>query len=166
VRNALIGIGARDRIRIGCSGKIINAFDIARATALGADWCNAARGFMFALGCIQSLSCNTDRCPTGVTTQDPTPARALVVADKTERVRNYHRSMLHALAELTAAAGLDHPHQFQPEHFSRRVNVHETMTFAELHPALQPRELIAGALDERWRKSWDMARADSFAPAG
>src|SRR5271166_5326660 len=99
VRNALIGIGARDRIRIGCSGKIINAFDIARATALGADWCNAARGFMFALGCIQSLSCNTDRCPTGVTTQDPTRARALVVADKTERVRNYHRSMLHALAE-------------------------------------------------------------------
>ena len=82
--------------------------------ALGADWCNAARGFMFALGCIQSLSCHTDRCPTGVATQDQTRSRALVVEDKTERVRNFHRSMLHALAELTAAAGLDHPSDFRP----------------------------------------------------
>ncbi len=65
VRNALVGINARDRIRVGCSGKIVNGFDMARAVALGADWCNAARGFMFSLGCIQSLSCHTDRCPTG-----------------------------------------------------------------------------------------------------
>ena len=99
----------RERIRIGAAGKIATAFDIARAMALGADWCNAARGFMFALGCIQSLSCHTDRCPTGVATQDPTRSRALVVPDKIERVHNFHRSTLHALAELTAAAGLDHP---------------------------------------------------------
>ena len=121
VRNALIGIGASDRIRIGCSGKIVTAFDMAVAFALGADWCNSARGFMFALGCIQSLSCHTDRCPTGVATQDKTRSRALVVEDKTERVRNFHRSMLHALAELTAAAGLEHPSDFRPEHFSRRI---------------------------------------------
>jgi hypothetical protein len=136
IKKAVMGkLDPRDRICIGCSGKIITAFDIARATALGADWCNAARGFMFALGCIQSLSCNTDRCPTGVTTEDPTRARALVVADKTERVRDYHRSMLHALEELTAAAGLDHPREFRPEHFSRRFQAHESMTIAELHPA-------------------------------
>ena len=79
VHNALVGIGARDRIRIGVAGKIVTAFDIARAMALGADWCNSARGFMFSLGCIQSLSCHTDRCPTGVATQDPTRSRALVV---------------------------------------------------------------------------------------
>ena len=71
VHNALVGIDARERIRLGASGKIVTAFDIARAMALGADWCNAARGFMFALGCIQSLTCHTDRCPTGVATQDP-----------------------------------------------------------------------------------------------
>ncbi len=71
VHNALIGINARDRIKIGAAGKIATAFDMARAMAIGADWCNSARGFMFALGCIQSLSCHTDRCPTGVTTQDP-----------------------------------------------------------------------------------------------
>ena len=133
VRNALIGINARDRIRIGCSGKIVNAFDMVRAMALGADWCNAARGFMFSLGCIQSLSCHTDRCPTGVSTQDPTRSRALVVEDKTERVRSYHAATLHALAELIAAAGLNHPHELKPEHISRRVSVHE---FDDLRRAL------------------------------
>src|SRR5579863_5072755 len=164
--NALVGIGARERIRLGVAGKITNAFDMARAMALGADWCNAARGFMFSLGCIQSLSCNTDRCPTGVATQDLTRSRALVVTDKSERVYNFHRATLHALAELTAAAGLDHPSQFQPVHFLRRVNEREVMTFAEIYPSVQPGELIAGAArDESLRKAWTMARPDSFRAA-
>src|ERR1700681_4804060 len=114
VHNALVGIGARGRIKIGAAGKIITAFDIARTMALGADWCNAARGFMFAVGCIQSQSCHTDRCPTGVATQDPTRQRALVVPDKIERVANFHRATLHELAEMTAAAGFDHPREFKP----------------------------------------------------
>ena len=100
VHNALIGINARDRIKLGASGKIISAFDIARVMALGADWCNSARGFMFALGCIQSQSCHTDRCPTGVSTQDRARQRALVVPDKAERVYNFQRATLEALAEL------------------------------------------------------------------
>ena len=165
VRNALIGIGARDRVRIGCSGKIVTAFDMAAAFALGADWCNSARGFMFSLGCIQSLSCHTDKCPTGVASQDPTRSRALVVEDKTTRVRNFHHAMLHALGELTAAAGLDHPNQFRPEHFSRRATEREVLTFAELYPVLAPGELIAGAQNPSTRRFWDMARADSFAIA-
>ena len=165
VRNALIGAGLRGDIRLGVSGKIANAFDMACAMALGADWCNAARGFMFALGCIQSLSCHTDRCPTGVATQDKTRSRALVVEDKTERVRNYHRSMLNALAELTAAAGLEHARDFRPIHFSRRVSASETKTFAELYPQLQPGELIAGARDGWWREQWETARSDRFAVA-
>jgi glutamate synthase domain-containing protein 2 len=81
VHNAVIGINARDRIKLGASGKIVSAFDIARAMALGADWCNAARGFMFELGGIPSQSCHTDGCPVGVATQDPTRQRALVVDD-------------------------------------------------------------------------------------
>jgi glutamate synthase domain-containing protein 2 len=165
VHNAITGIGARQRVKIGVSGKITNAFDIARAMALGADWCNSARGFMFALGCIQSLSCHTDRCPTGVTTQDPTRSRALHVPDKAERVYNFHRSTLHALAELTAAAGLDHPNDFHPAHFCRRVSSHEVMTFAELYPKLSEGELLAGARDSRLRAAWEMARTDSFAVA-
>jgi len=120
---------------------------------------------MFALGCIQSMSCHTDLCPTGVATQDKMRGRALVVANKTERVLHYHASVLHALAELTAAAGLDHPQDFRPEHFSRRVNAHESATYAELYPALRRGELITGAHDKRWRDLWEMARADSFAPA-
>ena len=162
VHNALVGIGARNRIRIGVAGKIITAFDIARAMALGADWCNSARGFMFSLGCIQSLSCHTDRCPTGVATQDPTRSRALVVPDKSERVHNFHRSTIHALAELTAAAGLDHPSDFHPVHFWRRVNVREATTFAEIYPSVETGELVSGARDEGLRKAWSMASVDSF----
>jgi glutamate synthase domain-containing protein 2 len=166
VHNALIGINARDRIRIGAAGKIATAFDMARAMAIGADWCNSARGFMFALGCIQSLSCHTDRCPTGVTTQDPSRARALVVPHKIDRVYNYHHATLQALAELLAAAGLDHPQQLRPIHFSQRSSTTEVLTFAKLYPPLRPAELIDGTSDPRFRDAWEMARADSFQPAG
>jgi len=162
VHNALIGINARDRIKLGASGKIISAFDIARVMALGADWCNAARGFMFALGCIQSLSCHTDRCPTGVSTQDPARQRALVVPDKTERVYNFHRATIESLAELVAAAGLDHPTQFALAHFSRRVSQHEVKSFAELYPPLKPGELLAGTADRRYAMAWAMASAQEF----
>jgi glutamate synthase domain-containing protein 2 len=162
VHNALIGINARDRIKLGASGKIISAFDIARAVALGADWCNSARGFMFALGCIQSQSCHTDKCPTGVTTQDRVRQRALVVPDKAERVYNFQRATLEALAELVAAAGLDHPTQFAPAHFSRRVSPHEVKSFTELYPSLSPGELIAGTSDKRFETAWAMASAHEF----
>jgi glutamate synthase domain-containing protein 2 len=162
VHNALIGIGARHRIKLGAAGKIITAFDIVRSMALGADWCNSARGFMFAVGCIQSQSCHTDRCPTGVATQDPTRQRALVVPDKIERVYNFHRATLHELAELTAAAGLDHPSEFKPEHISRRISPSEVITFADLYPSLAEGELVAGSGNPRWRRPWDMAQAHSF----
>jgi glutamate synthase domain-containing protein 2 len=162
--NALVGINARDRIRIGASGKVATAFDMARAMAIGADWCNAARGFMFSLGCIQSLSCHTDRCPTGVATQDPTRNRALVVPHKLERVYNYHHATLHALAELLAAAGLEHPQQLRPIHFSQRTSTTEVRSFGRLYPALRPGELLDGTNDPRFRDGWAMARPDSFQP--
>src|ERR1700730_1179799 len=166
VHNALIGINARDRVRIGAAGKIATAFDMARAMAIGADWCNSARGFMFSLGCIQSLSCHTDRCPTGVTTQDPSRARALVVPHKIERVYNYHHATLHALAELIAAAGLDHPWQVRSIHFSQRTSTTEVQSFARLYPSLRPGELIDGTSDLRFREAWAMARAETFSAAG
>ena len=162
--NALIGIGARDRIRIGASGKIASAFDIARAIALGADWCNSARGFMFALGCIQSQSCHTDRCPTGVTTQDRSRQRALVVPDKMQRVANFHASTMQSLIELTATAGLDHPGEFALDHFSRRVSASEVMTFKQLYPPLEPGELLRGTRDLRFAEAWEIASATSFRP--
>ena len=162
--SALVGIGARERIKLGASGKIVTAFDIARAMALGADRCNAARGFMFAIGCIQSQSCHTDRCPTGVATQDPTRQRALVVPDKAARVANFHKATLHCLSELTAAVGLDHPDGFTHHHISRRISQREVATFADLYPVLAPGELLTGTDDPRFARAWDAADAHSFQP--
>ncbi len=163
VHNTLVGTGLRDRIRIGAAGKVVSAFDIAATLALGADWVNAARGFMFALGCIQSLSCNTNRCPVGVATQDPMLQRALVVPEKAERVFNFHRNTLHALAEMLAAAGLDHPSQIGPHHVVRRVSQTEIRLFSQIHTFLADGELLDGGVHSGfYRNAWDMARADSF----
>src|SRR5271163_709998 len=162
VHNALVGINARDRIKIGASGKIISAFDVARVMALGADWCNSARGFMFALGCIQSQSCHTDRCPTGVSTQNRNRQRALVVPDKAERVFHFHRATVTALSEVVAAAGLNHPNEFALAHFSRRVSAQDVKSFAELYPQLEPGELLAGSGNKRFEIPWAMASAKEF----
>ncbi|OZI48051.1 FMN-binding glutamate synthase family protein [Bordetella genomosp. 5] len=166
VHNTLIGVNLRDRIRIGASGKIITAFDMARVMAMGADWCNAARGFMFAIGCIQAQACHTGKCPTGVTTQDPLRQRALVVPDKAQRVMHFHRNTLHALAELLQAAGLTHPSQLRPHHIARRVSSSEVRLLSALFPELAPGELLRGEFRHNvFLVGWTMARADSFAPA-
>ena len=164
VHNTLVGAGLRDRVRVGASGKIISAFDIARAMALGADWCNSARGFMFALGCIQAQTCHTGHCPTGVTTQDPVRQRALVVPNKAERVFHFHRNTLHALQELVQAAGLQHPGQFTAEHIMRRSGKGEVQPLgAQLH-RLEPGCLLGptDALDGVYRQYWPRAGADRF----
>lgn len=165
VHNALVGTGLRSRIKIGASGKIISAFDIARAFAIGADWCNSARGFMFAIGCIQSQSCHTDRCPVGVATQDLSRQRALVVPDKAQRVYNFHRATLRSLAELVAAAGLKHPSELCLSNFWRRVSPREVASFAELYPQLAPGELLEGTQNPLFKKAWAEASADSFKPS-
>jgi glutamate synthase domain-containing protein 2 len=160
-----VGLGIRDRIRLGSSGKIVTAFDMARTMAMGADWCNSARAFMFAVGCIQAQQCHTDRCPTGVTTQDKIRQRALVVPDKAQRVYNFHRSTLAALSEVIAAAGLSHPEELSPRHFLKRVSPDVVATYEQIHRFLEPGELLNGTEDARFILSWKMARADSFAPA-
>ena len=162
--NALVGCGLRDRLRLGASGKIISAFDMARVMALGADWCNAARGFMFAVGCIQAQTCHTGLCPTGVTSQDPRRQRAIVVPDKAERVFNFHRNTVEALAELVAAAGLDHPGQLGPQHFLRRGAADRVVSYAQQYETLEPGQLLAdpdGA--GRYGLAWSLARPHSFA---
>lgn len=167
VHNTLTGIGLRDQVRLGASGKLISAFDIARTLALGADWVNSARGFMFAVGCIQAQSCNTGRCPTGVATQDPERQKALVVPDKATRVANFHRNTMHALAELVQAAGLNHPEQFAPHHFMRRVSAFDVQPLSELLDTLAPGELLNSnstlPVFARW---WPVASANSFALTG
>lgn len=167
VHNTLVGLNLRDRIRIGAAGKITSAFDIARTMAMGADWCNAARGFMFALGCIQAQSCHNDRCPTGVATQNPQRWKHLDVADKEVRVQQFHANTLKALRDMLCAAGLNHPQQLGPEHILRRVSPIEVRSLAALYRFLEPGELIDRVPEHAvFREYWPHARSDAFtAPA-
>uniref|UniRef100_UPI0033426E84 FMN-binding glutamate synthase family protein n=1 Tax=Methylibium sp. TaxID=2067992 RepID=UPI0033426E84 len=168
VHNTLTGIGLRDRIQLGCAGKVVSAFDIARLMALGADWCNAGRGFMFALGCIQAQACHTGHCPTGVTTQDPMRQKALVVPTKADRVFMFHQETLRALKELVQAAGLQHPREITAAHIVRRVADHEVKLLATLLPFVKPGALLAaerGEIDwphQVFRLYWPRASAHSF----
>ena len=164
VHNTLVGVNLRSRISIGAAGKITSAFDLVRLMALGADWCNAGRGFMMALGCIQAQSCHTGKCPTGVTTQDPVRQQALVVPDKADRVRNFHRSTLHALQELVQAAGLQHPSELSAHHIVRRVTDTEVRLLSNLIMRMEPGALL-GDIDKQhkvFRDYWPMASANSF----
>jgi glutamate synthase domain-containing protein 2 len=166
VHNTLRGVGLRDQIRIGAAGKVVSAFDIARQMALGADWCNSARGFMFALGCLQAQTCHTGNCPTGVTTQDPVRQKSLVVEDKATRVYNFHQQTLHALQELVQAAGIDHPNQITAHHIVRRSTDQKVQSLAQLIlNQLPDRALLASdlqALPLIYRNTWPRAAAESF----
>jgi glutamate synthase domain-containing protein 2 len=163
VHNTLTGLNLRDQIRLGASGKIVSAFDMARAMAMGADWCNSARGFMFALGCIQAQTCHTGQCPTGVTTQDPVRQQALVVPDKAHRVNNFHHHTLEALKELLEATGVEHPQEIGLHHILRRVSSTESRPLSDLYPTIEAGHLLdprpvdlalAGPLFERdWRRA-------------
>lgn len=165
VHNTLVGINLRDKIKLGASGKIISAFDMARIMALGADWCNSARGFMFAVGCIQAQVCHTGKCPTGVTTQDPKRQQAIVVEDKSHRVANFHQNTLKALGELLRAAGLTHPGQLRPHHIARRISSSEVRVLSSIFPDLEKGELLDGKFrNNLFRVGWPMAQAESFDP--
>jgi glutamate synthase domain-containing protein 2 len=164
VHNTLVGVGLREQIRIGASGKIVSAFDMARALALGADWCNSARGFMFALGCIQAQTCHTGNCPTGVTTQDPQRQMALVVPSKAERVHQFHAHTLEALQELMQASGLHTPSDITPRHIMRRVSERQTLHLSELVDTLTTGALLQDDLSglPSVFQDWPQASAAHF----
>lgn len=166
VHHTLRGAGLRDKIRIGCAGKVVSAFDIARLMALGADWCNSARGFMFALGCIQAQHCHTGACPTGVTSQDPLRQQSLVVGDKAERVFNFHQLTLDALKELVQAAGLAHPQDITAHHIVRRTADGQVRSLAHLVTTeLQPGALLQddlSALPLIYQRNWPLASGQRF----
>ena len=165
VHNTLIGVGLRDQVRIGASGKVISAFDIARCLAHGADWCNSARGFMFALGCIQSRACHTDHCPTGVATQDPHRQKALVVTDKATRVFNFHSNTMHNLAELMGAAGLRQTSEITADLIMVRQKGGPATPLSTELTRIAPGSLLNGdtsALPEPYRSLWARSSAGRF----
>ena len=165
-RNALVGTGLKDEVRLACSGKQTSAFAIASSMALGADWVNTARGFMFALGCIQSLNCHNNHCPTGIATQDPMRQRGLDVGDKAVRVANFHRNTVKALMEVVGAAGCKHPGELTPRHIMHRVTEDIVRPADEAYDLLHRGQLLSDASGTHLASEWSMAQADSFKPAG
>jgi len=162
VHNALTAIGVREHIKIGASGKIISAFDMAVIMAVGADWCNAARGFMFALGCLQSQRCHTNRCPVGVATQDLARQKALNIDDKSRRVKNFHYSTVKALTELVAAAGLNHASLLRPRHFSQRISLDQVRSLDQLYIFSKTGELLSDDPASQYTSVWRQASAEHF----
>ncbi|TDF37448.1 FMN-binding glutamate synthase family protein [Alteromonadaceae bacterium M269] len=163
VNNALIGFGIKDRIRIIASGKMFSAFHILRAIALGADAVNSARGMMMSLGCIQARTCNSDHCPTGIATQNPSRNKAIVVSDKSQRVANFHRETVTNLVELVGAAGLNGIHELEPKHINRRVQGTEVKSYAQLYPTMEPGSLLDNdKMPENWRFDMEQANAASW----
>ena len=165
VHNTLVGAGLRKQIKIGASGKIISAFDIANTMAIGADWINSARGFMFAIGCIQAQSCHTNQCPVGVATQDPDRQKAINVPTKAERVFHFHKNTMHALSEMIASAGLRHPADIKPHHLAQRVNDREIKNYAQLHFWLKEGELLSCEHQDEenfYFRMWKMAKMEYF----
>ena len=166
VHNTLRGVGLRHKIKIGCAGKVVSAFDMARLMALGADWCNSARGFMFALGCIQAQHCHTGQCPTGVTTQDPLRQMSLVVPDKATRVYHFHQQTLHALKEMVQAVGVGHPHDITAHHIVRRTADGKVQSLSQMVLNLLPEGALLteelSTLPAIYQHHWPLANADRF----
>ncbi|HLR28637.1 MAG TPA: FMN-binding glutamate synthase family protein [Ruania sp.] len=163
VHNALVGAGLREHIKVGASGKVAAGNDIVKRLAQGADYTNAARAMMMAVGCIQAQRCHTNRCPVGVTTQDPRRYRALDVGDKSQRVANYHQATVAEAVKLMAAMGVQDPSELNPAMLRRNITHAKTASYAELYEWLSPGELLADP-PESWAADWAAASADTFRP--
>ena len=160
--NALVGFDLRDGIKIIASGKIISGFQMAARLAGGADICSSARGFMFALGCIQARRCNSNHCPVGIATQDKGLVRGLVVSDKATRVADYQRNSVDAFRELLGAAGLNHPDELTPWHIHRRVDQTQVRSYGEIYEVLERGELLSPPYPDNYREWMKRASANSF----
>lgn len=161
VNQVLIGTGLRDKIRIMSAGKTATGYDLLEKIAVGADVVNAARSMMMAIGCIQSQSCNTNHCPTGVATTDPRRARAIDVDAKAERVRKFHDNTVHAFLDLCGALGYDNPSRLKPGDIVCRYDAGYRY-FDEIHPTLQPNQLLDSTAPVTYLESWTRADPDRF----
>ncbi|PHQ71519.1 MAG: FMN-binding glutamate synthase family protein [Sneathiella sp.] len=162
VHNCLVGIGLRQHIRIIASGKVVTGFDIMEKLALGADMCNVARPMMFALGCIQSLRCNTNQCPTGIATQDKSRAQAVDIEARQVHVANFHAATMESFRELVGACGLEDPNDLKPHHILQRVANETELPFDEIYDFLAEGELLSKKIHPGFKKDWERAKAEAF----
>ncbi|UOA25677.1 FMN-binding glutamate synthase family protein [Pseudosulfitobacter sp. DSM 107133] len=128
--------GLKDRIRLVASGKLVNPGDVAWALAAGADFVTSARGFMFSLGCIQSLKCNKNTCPTGITTHDPRLQKGLVVEDKDRRVALYAQEIIHEVEIIAHSVGVAEPRLLRRRHVRIMQDNGRSVPMNEIHPGL------------------------------
>ena len=162
VHNSLVGAGLRDKVRVIASGKVHTGFQIATKVALGADMCNAARAMMFAIGCIQALRCNSNKCPTGVATQDPELVAGLHVGDKSVRVARYQKETVKSFFEVLGAAGFTRPSELKPWYIMRRVSATEIRNYSEIYPAAEPGSLVGSKVSGSLARAWEAASPDRF----
>ncbi|MFJ4422681.1 glutamate synthase-related protein [Streptomyces bobili] len=161
VHNALVGVGLRDRVRIGVSGGVATGADVVRRLAQGADYTNAARAMMRAVGCVGTGRCHTNTCPVGVATQDPRRMRALDVDDKARRVHAYQRETVRDAVRIMASMGVRGPAGLTPAHLVRRTGPGTVRSCAELYEWLEPGALLSGP-PESWAADWKAADPDGF----
>ncbi|MGB4249034.1 MAG: FMN-binding glutamate synthase family protein [Pseudohongiellaceae bacterium] len=161
VHQVLVGAGLREHIRIISAGKTASGFDMLSKIAVGADTVNAARSMMLALGCVQSKSCNTNKCPTGIATQDPVRGKAVDIDDKSKRVANYHRGTVHAFLEMCGALGYDSPDMLRPCDLFQRVGK-DLKHFDQIFSPLSAGQLLTTSIPDAYAEDWQRASADSF----
>ncbi|MFT2089999.1 FMN-binding glutamate synthase family protein [Paraglaciecola sp. 2405UD69-4] len=164
IRDVLVGFNLKKDIKIIASGKVFTGFHLVRNLALGADVCNSARGMMVALGCVQSLVCNSNECPTGIATQDPTLEAGLVVGDKASRIARYQKETVKACMDLIASAGLRDPSQINRTHIHRRVSQTEIKRYDEIYPELTDGELLTSEYPVRFAHEMKESSAECFMP--
>ncbi|HGO6718646.1 TPA: glutamate synthase-related protein, partial [Legionella pneumophila] len=162
VHNALVGTGVRDKIRVICSGKVTNGFDLLTNIALGADICNSARAMMMSIGCIQSKQCNANTCPTGVATQKKRLQYGLVVDEKKFLVANFHNNTIKSFLEMVGALGLNNPSDLKPSHIMRRIGVDEVKSFDQIYTYVKPGQFLQGDIPDDYRVHWEHADPDKF----
>ncbi|MES9847074.1 MAG: FMN-binding glutamate synthase family protein [Candidatus Thiodiazotropha sp.] len=138
VIDMLCEYGLRERVKVVSSGKLITPAGVAWALAVGADFVASARGFMFALGCIQALQCNKNTCPTGITTHNPKLQRGLVSSDKAVRVANYVKNMNYEVGLLAHSCGVREPRELKRFHARIVMENGKSMPLDVLYPPKSP----------------------------
>lgn len=161
VHNALVGAGLRDKVKIGASGKVAAANDIVKCLVQGADFVNSARAMMMAVGCIQAQMCHTDKCPTGVATQNHRRQRALVVKDKAMRVKRYQEATVEEATKMMASMGARTPADLKPWMLRQVVSPTCTESYETLYEWLEPGQLLTNP-PEAWAREWAEANPHSF----
>jgi glutamate synthase domain-containing protein 2 len=164
VDDCLTGFGLRDQVKLIASGKVISGFHLVKNLALGADICNSARGMMMALGCVQSLTCNSNHCPTGVATQDPKLSKGLVVTDKAQRVFQFQHKTVHAAVDILSSAGISAPEEINRTHIFRRVSQQEVKRYDQVFPLLKPGSMLGDTVPKAYALDLAEASMDTFKP--